>query len=167
MKPFLLPLALTAITLTGCAAMHQQKMSQLWQQTSIIEQGCESSYEAGDIKTHMDKTACTVTQAFPLFEKEAGESLPYVRRIFAMKALLAEKLDKKQITPAEAQMTYAEFRGAVEAEEAAIRAERQAAINASMNALGQQMIQQGAPSPSSSVNCRSVSHGNRTNTTCQ
>ena len=101
-KSFLLAALITA----GCAA--GPDWAAIGQQAQSINNGCESQFGAGTIKTHLGVEQCANPPIRDLYAKAGWPDMDVLDAYLARREAIAASWDRNVITPEEARAQFAE-----------------------------------------------------------
>lgn len=101
-------LFLVTLLATGCAGLSGPDWAAIGQQATQIRAGCESQFTAGIIKTHLATEQCADPAIRALYASAGWRDLDVLDAYLARRKSIAERLDRKAISPEEARAQVAQ-----------------------------------------------------------
>jgi hypothetical protein len=119
---------LLTASLSACATSQpspQQTTQERWNAFNTASAQCDLRYKQGEFKTYHDRAICKNNSMSAIFDGHGDEDL--LAQEEAYRLVVAEKLDSKQITEAEANLMVTQFRSGLNSEATQRNAQRGAA----------------------------------------
>lgn len=162
-----LAVSLLAGLLAGCALARQKQLADAETLAMQQSQLCAAQFSAEKMK-YREFADCSDKNVIPILEAAQHPAADASRRMNVFRRVLAEKLQKKQITQSEAELLSSEYTAKLTTEvkqEAYQRSMVEAERARAMQAVGAALLQSSAPQPV--INCNTHYGAYNSSTTCQ
>lgn len=102
-------LLVTGFLLSGCAALEQQRQQEVFRQHDAIKEQCRQKHVLGELKTYAERARCGEDRIRRLYAENNFPHMDWLNLMHAYEVALSERVDKGELSLAEANVQMAEL----------------------------------------------------------